>query len=139
MPLDEALLTYARKRFAAAGGSPSMTVTILETRFSKSPLRDVTGAGLGILTMQRVQDVEIGARVRVEIADGIRQNIKQDYNLSSRTELSDQLSLAERDLKLTRFMEGFLVKLDTQILDGLQNAFPDLHIQKIAPTPTGSM
>lgn len=139
MPIDTALATYARQRFAAAGGKPNMTVTVVETRFKKSPLRDVTGAGLGILTMQRVQDVEIGARVRIEIIDGPRQQIKQEYNLSSRLELSDQLSLAERDLKLVRFTEGFLVKLDTQILDGLQNTFPDLHLQKIAPTPAGEM
>ncbi len=139
MPIDQALDMYAHKRFVANGGSPKMTVTIVETRFKQSPLRDVTGAGLGILTMQRVQDIEIGAQVRVEIMDGTRQQIKQSYNLSSRTELSDQLSLAERDLKLVRFMEGFLVKLDTQILDGLQNAFPHLGLQRIPPIPNETM
>ncbi|MES2729770.1 MAG: hypothetical protein V4621_06715 [Pseudomonadota bacterium] len=139
MPVDQAIEGYARKRFIAGGGAPTMTVTVVESRFKQSPMRDVTGAGLGILTMQRMQTIEIGARVKVEIMDGTRQQTRQEYNLSSKTELSDQLSLADRDLKLIRFMEGFLIKLDTQILEGVQKAVPSMTLTKIQPTPSGEM
>lgn len=126
MPLDEVGRRYAEKRFAAGGGVSNMNIVIADTRFAATDLKPGTKTGLDILTMQRRQQISIGMTIRIEIADGARRVVKDEHRLDRKTEIPENLSLAERDMRLLNFTERFMADLDKQVMAGLREEFPTL-------------
>lgn len=139
VPLDQVGTRYARQRFIAGGGEPNMTVVIADTRFSETPLRDGTTSGLDMLTMQRQQQVSIGMTIRLEVVDGTKRTVKQEFQLDRKITLNDNLSLADRDLKLVRFTEGFMADIDKLVITKLSDIFPNVTVQMLPRTGTSGI
>jgi hypothetical protein len=138
IPLDQVGQRYAERRFAANGGVPTMTVTIADTRFEQTALRPGTKTGLDVLTMQRRQQIDIGMTIKIDIADGTKRTVTNEYRLDRKIDFAEDISLAERDMRLLNFTERFMADLDQRIVAGLREEYPNLgpaSAPYIAPAP----
>lgn len=126
--IDEMGERYAERRFQAAGGTPVLSVVIVDTRFSETALQNGTSSGLDMLTMQRQKTVSIGMTLRLDLVDGTRRTARQEFQLDRKITFGENISLAERDLKLLRFEEGFMADIDKMVVQKLDDLIPGVSV-----------
>ncbi len=122
---DDALKSYGTRRFTAKGVSGHFTMTIEDARVYQKELpqdnRVLKWSGVG-----QEDEYEVNTRVKISpVPDGAIQAPSTTIKITRTLVMPSKVSLAEREMRQTEFLEKLIRDIDSQIVKTL-NDMPGL-------------